>query len=258
MTGGSLTNSGAWWLELLIALFLASAIGGGVALAGHDDRPPRPVVANASATPSSGSETEGSATRGLAEPRPTPEGEKQNEAKQPPKLNGSGTLRIIEGTSEVFGSGPLYGFAVEVEKGLPIDAQDFADDAVAVLADERSWIGVDGISVQRVPAESASFKITLAGPALTDELCAPLITNGIYSCFNSGRAVINFSRWMEGASAYGDDLASYRRYVINHEAGHAFGHGHVACPAAGLPAPIMMQQTKGVAPCRPNPWPATS
>ena len=158
----------------------------------------------------------------------------------------------------MFGRGPLHRFVVEVERGLPIDAQGFADDVLAVLADERSWIGVDGISVQRVPEGSASLRVTLAGPALTDELCAPLETNGIYSCYNAGRAVINFYRWMEGASSYGDDLASYRKYVINHEVGHTFGHGHVDCPAAGAPAPIMMQQTKGVAPCRPNPWPATS
>jgi hypothetical protein len=174
------------------------------------------------------------------------------------KLNGSGTLRLVEGTSGVFGSGPLHGFTVEVEHGLPIDPQGFADQVVEVLSDDRSWIGVDGISVQRVPPGSASFKVVLAGPDLTDELCAPLQTNGIYSCFNAGRSVINFYRWMKGASAYGDDLASYRQYVINHEVGHAFGHGHVVCPAADAPAPVMMQQTKGIAPCKQNPWPATS
>ena len=256
MTGRVLTGTGAWWLELLIALLIASAIGGGVAMAGRDPQPTRSVVANA-ATRSSPSPTPGeSAERSSASPRPSPKEKKGK--KEPLKLNGSGTLQLIEGTSEVFGSGPLHGFAIEVEKGLPIDAQGFADDALAVLADERSWIGVEGISVQRVPVGSASFRVTLAGPALTDELCAPLQTVGIYSCYNAGRAVINFYRWMEGASAYGDDLASYRKYVVNHEVGHAFGHGHVVCPAAEAPAPIMMQQTKGVAPCRPNPWPATS
>ena len=242
---------GAWWLELLIALVAALAIGGGVAMGGRDPQT-RAVVANvASPSPSTTLESAG---RPSARPSPS----SSPDEKEPLELNGAGTLQLVEGTSDVFGSGPLHGFAVEVEKGLPIDPEGFANDAVAVLADERSWIGVDGMSVQRVPAASASFKITLAGPALTDELCAPLETNGIYSCFNAGRAVINFFRWMEGASAYGDDLASYRRYVINHEVGHVFGHGHVVCPAAEVPAPIMMQQTKGVAPCRPNPWPATS
>jgi hypothetical protein len=43
--------------------------------------------------------------------------------------------------------------------------------------------------------------------------------------------------------------------MVNHEVGHVLGRGHAFCPAAGAPAPVMVQQTKGVAPCRPNPWP---
>ena len=39
--------------------------------------------------------------------------------------------------------------------------------------------------------------------------------------------------------------------MVNHEVGHTFGHGHVGCPAGGEPAPVMMQQTEGVAPCAP-------
>jgi hypothetical protein len=35
--------------------------------------------------------------------------------------------------------------------------------------------------------------------------------------------------------------------VVNHEVGHAFGQGHRPCEAAGGPAPVMMQQTFGVA-----------
>lgn len=246
-------KSGGWWRELSIALVLAASIFGGMAVAGPEPESNR-------SRPAAGMIPSPNPTTALedSDPSSRPSTSSAPEEREPLEMNGSGTLRLVEGTSAVFGSGPLHGFAVEVERGLPIDEREFADQVVEVLRDDRSWIGVDGISVQRVPATSASIKVVLAGPALTDELCAPLQTNGIYSCFNAGRSVINFYRWMNGATAYGDDLASYRQYVINHEVGHAFGHGHVVCPAADAPAPVMMQQTKGIAPCKQNPWPATS
>ena len=95
----------------------------------------------------------------------------------------------------------------------------------------------------------------LASPDTTDRLCRPLNTAGRYSCANGGMAVINAMRWLRGAPAYGNDLAGYRRYVVNHEVGHVLGRGHQQCPARGALAPVMVQQTKGVGACRPNPWP---
>ena len=100
-----------------------------------------------------------------------------------------------------------------------------------------------------------AFRVTLASPGLTDYLCAPLLTNGIFSCAQGGRAVLNADRWRHGAAAYGADLRRYRIYMVNHEVGHLLGRGHASCPAGGARAPVMMQQTKGVAPCRANPWP---
>jgi Protein of unknown function (DUF3152) len=35
--------------------------------------------------------------------------------------------------------------------------------------------------------------------------------------------------------------------VINHEVGHALGFGHLPCTDTGALAPVMMQQTFGVA-----------
>ncbi len=67
--------------------------------------------------------------------------------------------------------------------------------------------------------------------------------------------MLNAERWARGARTYGADLSGYRRYMVNHEVGHALGRGHAACPRAGDPARVMMQQTKGVDACRPNPWP---
>ena len=67
--------------------------------------------------------------------------------------------------------------------------------------------------------------------------------------------MLNAGRWRDGAPAFAGTLMRYRRFMANHEVGHALGHGHRDCPAAGAPAPVMMQQTKGVGSCRPNPWP---
>jgi len=56
-------------------------------------------------------------------------------------------------------------------------------------------------------------------------------------------------------SGYGDDLASYRTYLILHEFGHALGHNHAKCTGDNKPSPVMMQQTKGTGECYPDPWP---
>ncbi len=170
-------------------------------------------------------------------------------------LNGTGELVVVPGRSAVMGAGSPLTFMVEVERGLAVDGGAFAAQVEEVLRSGRSWGPVDGVAFQRVDTGDADFRVALVGPALTDQLCLPLQTNGIFSCEMGGRAVLNYWRWTTGADAYGDDLASYRIYMINHEVGHALGHGHDVCPAAGALAPVMVQQTKGVGECEPNPWP---
>jgi hypothetical protein len=83
----------------------------------------------------------------------------------------------------------------------------------------------------------------------TDRLCAPYLTRGEVSCQNGNRVVLNAKRWLLGADSYGSDLTNYRRYLVNHEFGHALGNHHVDCPGRGRLAPVMMQQTKGLGDC---------
>lgn len=122
----------------------------------------------------------------------------------------------------------------------------------AVLTHRRGWSSVHDLVLVD---GAADLRIVVATPATSDALCAPLDTGGRLSCRNGANVVLNGWRWAYGAETYGDDLVGYRRYLVNHETGHALGYPHVGCPATGQRAPVMLQQTKGLDGCRPNPWP---
>ncbi|MFP5309567.1 MAG: DUF3152 domain-containing protein [Actinomycetes bacterium] len=171
--------------------------------------------------------------------------------------SGGGTA---PGTTDVVGTGGrLTTYVVEVEPGTsPETPASFAAQVDAALLDPtRGWTARGSHRLQRVddPA-AADLVVLLASPATVDRICARagLRTGGIFSCWSGRTAAINARRWHEGARDH-PDLARYRVYVANHEVGHGLGHGHVDCPGAGRPAPVMMQQTKTVGACTPNGWP---
>ncbi|MFC4562879.1 DUF3152 domain-containing protein [Nocardiopsis mangrovi] len=169
---------------------------------------------------------------------------------------GSGELEVVDGEGEAVGDGVLRRYLVEVEQGLPGDSRDFAAAVEQILGDgERGWAADEGVALQRVDAEPVAFRVTLAAPETVDEMCAPLRTGGALSCSRDGRAIINQNRWVSGVEHFDGDLETYRIYVINHEVGHALGHGHVNCTGRGAPAPVMQQQTFALNGCEPNGWP---
>lgn len=169
----------------------------------------------------------------------------------------SSRLKVVRGESPVSGPGPRRRFIVEVDRRLDISGKNFAKRIKRILYSDKSWGGNGRLGMKRVDSGEARFRVTLATPRTVDRLCAPLPTNGIYSCFNGYRAVINNMRWRRGAESYGwkRHLKAYRHYLINHEVGHALGHSHRSCPGSGRPAPVMMQQTISVGACRRNGWP---
>jgi hypothetical protein len=151
--------------------------------------------------------------------------------------------------------GNVIRYDVRVEDGLSIDPDKAAVLIQRVLDDRRSWRGTGRWRFELVPVgESASLHAYIVTPRTTDQLCAPYLTRGEVSCQNGNRVVLNAKRWLLGSESYRSDLTNYRRYLINHEFGHALGKRHVDCPGPGRLAPVMMQQTKGLGACRKNPW----
>ncbi|WP_245667895.1 DUF3152 domain-containing protein [Actinomadura macra] len=198
---------------------------------------------------------------GAASALAAPAGPVVNGRRQPARVpvpeSAGGRYERVPGTAVPAraSGGTLLRYTVEVERGLPVAGGGFAAEVHRVLNDPRGWGRGGVLRFQRVDRGPVRFRVALSSPALTDRMCAPLVTGGELSCSSGGRSVINARRYGEGAVTYGGDLASYREYVINHEVGHALGHGHQRCPGAGVRAPVMVQQTKSLGGCRPNPWP---
>lgn len=198
---------------------------------------------------------------------------------------GEGEFDVVPGRTDRRGSGgELFTYSVEIERGIdlrPYGGNDsFASLIDATLADPRGWAASGQVSVQRVDSGEPDIRITLATPETVHkpEFCGYSIKYES-SCWRRSeqRVMINLARWVRGAVAFGGDMGTYRQYAINHEIGHAFGNGHVGCARTGDLAPVMMQQSFGVANdyvaqlndqvgnadpvqpdgkiCRYNPWP---
>jgi hypothetical protein len=168
---------------------------------------------------------------------------------------GAGATIVAPGAA-VAGSGPTHRYSVEVEPALGLDIDLVRSIVEEALHDvERSWARTR--TLQRVDdPQAARIRVVLASPETVDAICATvgLNTAGIFSCWTGRIAALNAWRWEVGAAGF-PDVESYRTYLINHEFGHALGYGHLGCPAAGSLAPVMMQQSKGLAGCTANGWP---
>jgi hypothetical protein len=193
--------------------------------------------------------------------------------------NGAKSWRVVPGTTGAVGTAPrVYTYTVEVENGLA--PADYGSDAIfaklvdTTLANPKSWIGGGKVSFRRIETGTPDFRVSLTSTGTTRELCGYQIKLES-SCYYppEARVTLNEARWVRGAVSYqGDDLL-YRQYAINHEIGHAIGfEKHQPCGQEGALAPVMMQQSFGVANsdimaidpdmqadrdlvCRANPWP---
>jgi len=172
----------------------------------------------------------------------------------PPITTSPPTTTKAPTTLDIDGS-PMIEFRIEVDSALSdrLTRADLVSFVIETLSDERSWSG-RGVGFRLVD-EGGLFNMTVASPERVDQLCAPLRTVGTYSCARNGWIAFNSDRWFGATETWPGDLATYRHYLVNHEVGHYVrGPSHDQCPGEGLPAPVMMQQTKGLKGCLPNGW----
>ena len=148
-----------------------------------------------------------------------------------------------------------FNYGIRIEPSLGLDPLCIKNLLFLILNNDLGWTNVAEKSFQLTSAEESDYVYIFASPNKTDELCAPIETNSIYSCRNENNIVLNFFRWKEGAVDFKNDMETYRIYLINHETGHILGWGHVGCPKEGAVAPVMMQQSKGTDGCIPYGWP---
>lgn len=134
----------------------------------------------------------------------------------------------------------------------------FSKEVNKILNDPRGWRS-DGIAFKEVKT-GGSMTIYLAHAKSVRSFSSSCSAK--WSCRVGRNVVINQDRWKHSTTTWkkakGTTLSGYRHMVVNHEVGHWLGRGHSSCKGKGKTAPIMMQQSKGLKGCKPNPWPLTS
>ncbi|MEJ1200483.1 MULTISPECIES: DUF3152 domain-containing protein [unclassified Streptomyces] len=250
------------WAGLAAGVVLLLA-GGLVLKERADTSSPRSAdatdAAGRSAAPSASPASERPASRKVVE---TEEEEKKKKEGSPDPgsipSSGPGTFATAGGGGDrVGGSGRTLTYVVQVEDGIGIPAGDVATEVERILADERGWTADGEVGFRRVSGGTSDFRVRLATAETVDDICGQygLDTGGEVNCNVGQDVMVNLKRWLLATQYYADDVTSYRALIINHEVGHFLGHGHEGCPGAGRPAPVMMQQIKGLHGCRTNVWP---
>ncbi|WP_443045530.1 DUF3152 domain-containing protein [Streptomyces sp. HUCO-GS316] len=261
--GRTFTGIAAAAVTTVLAVVVAGQVAGG-----HDD-----TAAPSQSASDQARDARDPASRG--DGRPTPSGapgpalltydQKMGKAYAlSPALQGSGRFDAVPGIDKAPGSGQKYTYRVDVEDGLGLDGELFAQAVQETLNDDRSWAHNGARTFERIHSGKPDFVITLASPGTTATWCAKSgldTTEDNVSCDSASteRVMINAYRWAQGSTTYGDRIHAYRQMLINHEVGHRLGYSHVTCDKDGELAPVMQQQTKfldhdGIH-CRANPWP---
>jgi hypothetical protein len=172
-------------------------------------------------------------------------------------VSGAGTFTLARSSGAPTGSGLLRRYQVEVEDGTGIQAEQAAAEIEKILAHPRGW-AAHGQGRFQLVSKDADFVIRIATPSTADKLCLEqgFDTGGELNCETADGVVVNLRRWMLGSPTFDGPPAEYRHLIINHEVGHEIGYRqHMGCSGDGQPAPVMMQQIKGLDGCVSNAWP---
>ncbi|MGW1139521.1 DUF3152 domain-containing protein [Streptomyces zhihengii] len=169
--------------------------------------------------------------------------------------SGPGTFTTATAGVRATGAGRPY--RVESEDGSGVRPDDAAERIAAILGHEQGWSRGDGTAFRQVADDSATLVIRIATPHTSDGICATggLDTRGELNCRVGATVVVNLRRWQLGSPEFDGPAEEYRALIVNHEVGHWLGYGHRGCPGPGAPAPVMMQQIKGLHGCVSNAWP---
>ena len=148
-------------------------------------------------------------------------------------------------------------YSVQTRGAISTSVEVFARQAQATFDDPRGWRG-SGVAFRRV-ASGGAFRLVLSEASRVPSFSSACSSE--WSCRVGDYVVINQTRWKHASPMWnqrGRSLRDYRHMVVNHETGHWLGHGHRYCSGLGALAPVMMQQSKGLSGCVPNPWPTAA
>lgn len=159
--------------------------------------------------------------------------------------------RVADATLPSLETYRLNTYEVSTRGRVATDVEEFAATVAAIYADERGWKGAH--QHFRQVRRGGDFTLVLA-QAQTLRSFSPTCSVQ-YSCRVARYVVINETPWRKATPAFTGGLGDYRSMVINHETGHWLGLGHRSCARRGDPAPVMMQQSKGLGRCTANAWP---
>lgn len=145
-------------------------------------------------------------------------------------------------------------YHVETRGRITADLGTFRRLVQQTYDDARGWRGA---GVRFVPVRrGGAFTVVLAEARRVPDFSP--VCSAEWSCRVGRYVIINQTRWQHASPAWNaarGSLRDYRHMVVNHETGHWLGFGHASCPGRGRPAPVMMQQSKGLGGCRFNPFP---